>query len=96
MLNFQTLKEPKGSSRQAILKYIMANFNVGSDAKLVNSRLKLALKRGLQAGVYKQSKGSGASGSFKLGDKKAEAKKARVGEWTYLLNLLGFDTGLHV
>jgi histone H1/5 len=27
------LKERGGSSRQAILKYIMANFNVGKDAK---------------------------------------------------------------
>jgi histone H1/5 len=30
------LKERGGSSRQAILKYIMANFNVGKDAKTVN------------------------------------------------------------
>jgi hypothetical protein len=29
------LKERGGSSRQAILKYIMANFNVGKDAKSV-------------------------------------------------------------
>jgi hypothetical protein len=31
------LKERGGSSRQAILKYIMANFNVGKDAKSVNA-----------------------------------------------------------
>jgi histone H1/5 len=30
------LKERGGSSRKAILKYIMANFNVGKDAKTVN------------------------------------------------------------
>ena len=29
------LKERGGCSRQAILKYIMANFNVGKDAKTV-------------------------------------------------------------
>jgi histone H1/5 len=34
------LKERGGSSRQAILKYIMANFNVGKDAKTVNVHLK--------------------------------------------------------
>lgn len=28
------LKESKGSSRQALLKYVMANFNVGGDAKV--------------------------------------------------------------
>jgi histone H1/5 len=36
------LKERGGSSRQAILKYIMANFNVGKDAKSVNAHLKLS------------------------------------------------------
>uniref|UniRef100_A0A915I9Q2 H15 domain-containing protein n=1 Tax=Romanomermis culicivorax TaxID=13658 RepID=A0A915I9Q2_ROMCU len=72
----QALKEHKGSSRQAILKYIMANFNVGNDAKIVNSRIKLALKRGVTVGAYKQAKGTGAAGSFRLGEKKAaEAKK---------------------
>jgi histone H1/5 len=38
------LKERGGSSRQAILKYIMANFNVGKDAKTVNFHLKLSLR----------------------------------------------------
>jgi histone H1/5 len=38
------LKERGGSSRQAILKYIMANFNVGKDPKTVNVHLKLSLK----------------------------------------------------
>jgi hypothetical protein len=37
------LKERGGSSRQAILKYIMANFNVGKDAKTVNIHLILYL-----------------------------------------------------
>ena len=70
------LKERKGSSRQAILNYIMKNFNVGKDAKAVNSRLKVALKRGVVKGALKQSKGTGASGSFKLGEKKAAPTKA--------------------
>jgi len=74
----QALKEHKGSSRQAVLKYIMANFNVGNDAKIVNARLKAALKRGLITGAYKQSKGTGAAGSFKLGDKKTEAQKSKT------------------
>ena len=33
-----------GWSRQAILKYILANFNVGNNAKAVNNNPKLALK----------------------------------------------------
>ena len=68
------LKERGGSSRQAILKYINANFKVGDTA---NNHLKIALKAGVKAGTLKQAKGTGASGSFKLGEKpKKVAKKA--------------------
>ncbi|CAC5402699.1 H1_5 [Mytilus coruscus] len=50
------LKERGGSSRQAILKYIMANFNVGKDAKSVNAHLKLALRAGVKNNSLKQSR----------------------------------------
>ena len=71
-----SLKERGGSSRQAILKYICANFKV--EEKSANSHLKLALRAGVKNGSLKQSKGTGASGSFRLGEvKKAKpAKKA--------------------
>merc|ERR1712025_1129935 len=59
------LKERSGSSRQAILKYIIAHNKVG-DEKTAAVHLKLALKRGVASGVLKQVKGVGASGSFKL------------------------------
>ncbi|ESO04450.1 hypothetical protein HELRODRAFT_144985, partial [Helobdella robusta] len=61
------LKERGGSSRQAILKYLMANFKVGSDEHSVNTHLKVALRNGVKSETLKQSKGSGASGSFRLG-----------------------------
>lgn len=70
-----SLKERGGSSRQAILKYIMANFKVGSDAKAINGHLKIALRNGVKKGALKQSKGTGAAGSFKLGEKPKPAKK---------------------
>merc|ERR1719219_1796469 len=64
------LKDKKGSSRQAIVKYIMANNNLdGADAKAVNGRTKLALKKGLEKGLLKNSKGAGVAGSFKLAEK---------------------------
>lgn len=63
-----TLKERGGSSRQALLKYIMANFKVGTDASAVNTHLKVALRNGVKKGSLKQSKGTGAAGSFKLGE----------------------------
>ena len=72
------LKERGGSSRQAILKYIMANFNVGNDAKVVNTHLKIALRSGVKNKSLKQSKGTGASGSFKVGEVPKPAKKKPV------------------
>ena len=71
------LKERGGSSRQAILKYIMANFNVGADAKVVNVHLKLSLRNGVKNKSLKQSKGTGASGSFRLGEVKPAKKPAK-------------------
>ena len=72
------LKERGGSSRQAILKYIMANFNVGKDAKTVNVHLKLSLRAGVKNKSLKQSKGTGASGSFKIGEVVKPKKKNAV------------------
>ena len=69
-----SLKERGGSSRAAILKYIMKNFNVGKDEKSANTHLKMALRAGVKNGSLKQTKGTGASGSFRLGEKKAAAK----------------------
>lgn len=66
------LKERSGSSRQAILKYISANYKVGDHA---GTHLKLALKRGVTGGALKQVKGTGASGSFKVAEKPKAPKK---------------------
>jgi len=75
-----TLKDKKGSSRQAILKYIMANYSVGHDLVQVNAHLKMALKRMAKDGTLKQSKGQGAAGSFRIGEKKPGrvVKKAKA------------------
>ncbi|XP_014673205.1 PREDICTED: histone H1-delta-like [Priapulus caudatus] len=69
-----TLKERGGSSRQAIMKYIKAHYKVGGDDKMINAHLKMCLKRGVTSGQLKQIKGTGASGSFRLGEKKVEKK----------------------
>ncbi|XP_063589071.1 histone H1-beta, late embryonic-like [Penaeus indicus] len=70
----KALKERTGSSRQAILKYIIANYKVG-DEKKAGVRLKLALRKGVTKGTLKQMKGTGAAGSFRLA--KDEAKPAK-------------------
>merc|ERR1719481_1722422 len=71
------LKERTGSSRQAVLKYILAKYKVG-DEKKAAVRVKIALKKAVSAGTLKQVKGAGASGSFKIAkeEKSAAAKKA--------------------
>ena len=62
------LSERGGSSKQALLKYISANYNI--EAKVANHHLKVALKKGVNSGLLTQSTGIGASGSFKLVEKK--------------------------
>ena len=63
------LKDRSGSSRQAIVKYIAANYKVSDNS---SQHVKLALKRLVASGALNQVKGTGASGSFKL--KKPETK----------------------
>jgi histone H1/5 len=72
-----TLHERNGSSRQKIYSYIVKNFKVSPDDDSVKRHLRTALKRMVTGSVIVQSKGVGASGSFKLPAvaKKPVAKK---------------------
>jgi len=63
-------QERGGSSRLAILKYITKKYQLGQDEKLVNAHLKMALRSGIKSGLLKQSKGTGAAGSFRIGAEK--------------------------
>lgn len=56
------LKDRNGSSRQAILKYILAHYTVQTDERQVNNHLKMSLRAGVKSGKLKQLKGSGACG----------------------------------
>ena len=67
------LKERNGSSRQAIEKYIKANYKVGE----VGPHLKMALKRGAAGGKLLHTKGVGASGSFKVPKEEKKEKKPK-------------------
>merc|ERR1712048_560673 len=59
------LKDRTGSSRQAILKYVCANYKV--DAAKAGQHLRLALKAGIKKGSLKRAKESGkGAGKFKL------------------------------
>jgi hypothetical protein len=71
------LKDKKGSSRAAILKYILQHFKVGGNIIAVNAHIRQALKRGVTTGALKQVKGVGASGSFRIGEKKVAKKVSK-------------------
>jgi len=75
------LKDRTGSSRQAILKYICANYKVEEKKATVQTRL--ALKRMISGGELRMAKDKGkGAGCYKLAsadkpDKAAPAKKAK-------------------
>merc|ERR1711974_597020 len=71
------LKERGGSSRQAILKYVVANNKV--DAAKAAGPLKLALRKALAAGTIVKAKAAGkGAGKFKAGKvEKPKAKKPK-------------------
>lgn len=68
----ETLKDRRGSSRQAIVKYVKHNFKVGDNS---DSHVKAALRKAVSNGLINQVKGTGASGSFKLISKKVTKNK---------------------
>merc|ERR1719186_1736629 len=73
-----TFKDRTGTSRQAIKKYIMQNYKVGDDDKRVGVYVKLALKKGVEAGTLKMARSSGkGAGSYKIGEKAKSEEKAK-------------------
>lgn len=70
------LKERNGSSRQAIVKHVTANNKVDPDK--ANSHVKIGLKRMTAKNALIQTKGTGASGSFKINKAAIEKPKPKV------------------
>ena len=74
----KALADKKGSSRQAILKYICANYKV--DAAKAAVQVRIALKRGVAKGALKMARASGkGAGSYKVVkvEKPKKAKKPK-------------------
>ncbi|XP_043257091.1 histone H1B-like [Colletes gigas] len=69
------LKDRKGSSLQAIKKYISSTYKV--DGEKFAPFIKKYLKSAVTAGTVVQTKGKGASGSFKLSTGKPETSKTK-------------------
>merc|ERR1711972_793031 len=74
----KALKDRTGSSRQAILKYICANYKV--DAAKAAVHVRTALKKGVAAETLKMAAAAGKKGAgcYKLGEKAKEVKKPKV------------------
>ena len=72
----KALNDRGGSSRAAILKFVLANYSL--DPVQANQHLKLALKNGVKSKHFKQTKGNGASGSFKLAAEVTATKKKKT------------------
>ena len=70
------LKERGGSSLPAIKKYMAANYKV--DVQKLAPFIKKYLKKAVADGKLVQTKGKGASGSFKLGATATKEKKPKV------------------
>ncbi|XP_076279171.1 histone H1-like [Lasioglossum baleicum] len=68
----KALKDRKGSSLQAIKKYISTTYKVDGDK--LSPFIKRYLKTALTSGAVVQTSGKGASGSFKLPIKASDAK----------------------
>ena len=69
------LKERMGSSKIAILKYIVTTYKLDEKVALVHVRA--ALKRGIEKGTLKLVKGTGLTGSFRVVKIKPEPKKPK-------------------
>uniref|UniRef100_A0A914ZLI7 H15 domain-containing protein n=1 Tax=Parascaris univalens TaxID=6257 RepID=A0A914ZLI7_PARUN len=72
------INDKKGSSRAAILKHIAQNFKLGEQLPTINAHLRQALRRGVESGFLKHTKGTGASGSFLLAEPKARKEQEKV------------------
>ncbi|VDL83361.1 unnamed protein product [Nippostrongylus brasiliensis] len=73
------LGDRKGASKQAIFKFIVQKYKLGDNEKMINSRLRFALKKGVESGLLKQASGTGAAGRFRLGEKaEGHASKPKV------------------
>ncbi|XP_061395376.1 histone H1.2-like [Musca vetustissima] len=74
----KTLKERGGSSLPAIKKYLASTYKV--DAQKLAPFIKKYLKSAVASGKLIQTKGKGASGSFKLSASASKEPKAKTAE----------------
>ncbi|GMS91682.1 hypothetical protein PENTCL1PPCAC_13857, partial [Pristionchus entomophagus] len=64
-----------GTSRSAIANFIAANYELTGNQGSINAHLRNSLLRGVKAGLFTQTKGTGANGSFRNAEKSAKVAK---------------------
>ena len=90
------LKNRKGSSKYAILKYIVANYEV--DKAHASTLVNTTLKRGVKEDVLHQVTGTGANGLFKLKESMPSPTKShnlsnkKVTQGQLIFNQIGKDS----
>merc|ERR1719153_807676 len=68
----RSLASPTGVSRQAIIKKMKEDYQLGDNATHISNWVNITLKKGLQSGLLKKAAAEGrkGAGSYKLGDRK--------------------------
>ncbi|KAI6208486.1 Histone H1-delta [Aphelenchoides besseyi] len=61
-----SLNKYKGSSRQAIVKYMMKNFSLSDNSKTVNGQVSKVILAALDDKILIQMSGTGAKGSYEV------------------------------
>ncbi|TKR80161.1 hypothetical protein L596_014281 [Steinernema carpocapsae] len=60
------LEEKKGSSKTAIVNYILANYDIGAEKSWLSTKVRLAIKRGVEQAKLQNVTGTGAAGRIRL------------------------------
>merc|ERR1719153_194463 len=68
----RSLASPTGVSRQAIIKKMKEDYQLGDNATHISNWVNITLKKGLESGLLKKAAAEGrkGAGSYKLGDRK--------------------------
>merc|ERR1719153_212856 len=75
----RSLSSPTGVSRQAIIKKMKEDYQLGDNRTHISNWVNITLKKGLESGLLKKAAAEGrkGAGSYKLGDRKPSASLSK-------------------
>lgn len=71
----RALRDRKGSSPYAVLKYLRTHYNFEYDLRTIRRHMTRALRTGVRNGILKNTTGRGASGRFVLASEHGASQK---------------------